>query len=160
LVTSFRATLEEVQRAALILHVSDASAPGYVATEQQAQVEKVLKELEVQNKPVIRVVNKVDLLSSEARANLPNPTDTIHVSAVKGIGLSMLLEKIDGALTDDPLVTVQLRVPQSEGKVLAQIDASSRVLSREFRDGNVHLEVLGPESFLRGLVRFGNVAKT
>ncbi|MCU1286333.1 MAG: GTP-binding protein HSR1-related protein [Acidobacteriales bacterium] len=160
LVTSFRATLEEVQRAALILHVSDASAPGYVASEQQNQVEKVLKELEVQDKPVLRVVNKIDLLSHAERANSPDQDDTIRVSALKGIGLTTLLEKIDAALTDDPLVTLQVCIPQSEGKILAQIDARARVLSREFNAGNVYLEVLGPESFLRNLAKFANSAKT
>jgi GTP-binding protein HflX len=61
LVSAFRATLEEVQRAALILHVSDASNP--LSAEQDAQVELVLKELEADKKPRIRVMNKVDLLS-------------------------------------------------------------------------------------------------
>ena len=160
LVSSFRATLEEVQRAALILHVSDASAPGYVAAEQQAQVEKVLKELDVQGKPVLRVLNKIDLLPRDQRVNLPSQDGTIHVSALKGMGLSALLEEIDSVLTDDPIVIVQLRVPQSEGKVLAQVDASARVLSRVFRGENVYLKVQGPESFLRSLRQFEKHAKT
>ncbi|MCU1311069.1 MAG: GTP-binding protein HSR1-related protein [Candidatus Angelobacter sp.] len=154
LVTSFRATLEEVQRAALVIHVSDASAPAYVAAEQQMQVENVLKELEAQNKPVLRVKNKVDLLPQDQRAGLLDQGDTIHVSALKGIGLSTLMEKIDAALTDDPLVSMQLLIPQSEGKVLAQIEAKTHVLSRSFRGGNVRLEVQGPESYLRNLERF------
>src|SRR4029078_799014 len=58
LVTAFRATLEEVQRAALLLHVSDVSSPG--AQEQQQQVDRVLKELEVQSTPQVRVMNKID----------------------------------------------------------------------------------------------------
>jgi GTPase len=154
LVTSFRATLEEVQRAALVIHVSDASAPAYVAAEQQMQVEKVLKELEAQDKPVLRVKNKIDLLPPEQRSCLLDQGDTIHVSALKGIGLSTLMEKIDEALTDDPLVNMQLLVPQSEGKVLAQIEAKTHVLSRSFTDGSVQLEVQGPESYLRNLGRF------
>ena len=60
LVSAFRATLEEVQRASLILHVSDASSP--LSAEQDAQVEKVLKELEAEKKPRLRVMNKIDLL--------------------------------------------------------------------------------------------------
>jgi GTP-binding protein HflX len=154
LVTSFRATLEEVQRAALVIHVSDASAPAYVAAEQQMQVENVLKELEAQNKPVLRVKNKIDLLPPDQRAGLLDQGETIHVSALKGIGLSTLMEKIDAALTDDPLVSMRLLVPQSEGKVLAQIEAKTQVLSRSFRGGNVHLEVQGPESYLRNLEKF------
>ena len=63
LVSAFRATLEEVQRASLILHVSDASSR--LSAEQDAQVEIVLKELEVEKKPRLRVMNKVDLLDVE-----------------------------------------------------------------------------------------------
>lgn len=154
LVTSFRATLEEVQRAALVLHVSDASAPAYVAAEQQTQVEKVLKELEAQNQPILQVMNKIDLLPPERRSSLLDQGDTIHVSALKGIGLSTLMEKIDSALTDDPLISMLLLIPQSEGKILAQIQAKTHVLSRTFRGGNVHLEVKGPQSYLRKLERF------
>src|SRR5438046_7423746 len=60
LVTAFRATLEEVQRAALVIHVSDAGSP--LTAEQDAQVEVVLKELEAEKEPRLHVVNKIDLL--------------------------------------------------------------------------------------------------
>ena len=63
LVSAFRATLEEVQRASLILHVSDASSR--LSAEQDAQVEIVLKELEAEKKPRLRVMNKIDLLDEE-----------------------------------------------------------------------------------------------
>ena len=69
LVSAFRATLEEVQRATLLLHVADATSP--TADEQQAQVEEVLRELEVQDKPRIYVMNKVDLLP-EAKQDEPD----------------------------------------------------------------------------------------
>src|SRR6185437_2425333 len=65
LVTAFRATLEEVQRAALVLHVSDGSSP--LSAEQQQQVDRVLKELEVQSTPQVRVMNKIDLLPEGQR---------------------------------------------------------------------------------------------
>src|SRR5689334_24143684 len=68
LVTSFRATLEEVQRASLILHVSDASSPH--VREQQLQVEKVLDELGAKEKPTLRVYNKIDLLPEAERQAL------------------------------------------------------------------------------------------
>ncbi len=154
LVTSFRATLEEVQRAELVLHVTDASAPDYVAREQQAQVEKVLRELEAQNKPVLRVMNKADLLTAEQRSRMREDAATIYVSALKGTGLAELLEKIDALLTEDPLVRMKLRVPQSEGRVLAQLEATTKILSRKFTGGDVQMEVQGPESYLRGLGKF------
>ena len=68
LVTSFRATLEEVERAEVLLHVRDASSA--MMEEQKEQVEKVLGELDVQGKPVIEVLNKVDLLGDEERDRL------------------------------------------------------------------------------------------
>jgi len=68
LVSAFRATLEEVQRASLILHVSDASSR--LSAEQDAQVELVLKELEAEKKPRLRVMNKVDLLDVEVAEEL------------------------------------------------------------------------------------------
>jgi GTP-binding protein HflX len=61
LVTSFRATLEEVERAEILLHVQDAASP--IREEQKTQVETVLAELAVSAKPVIQVLNKIDLLS-------------------------------------------------------------------------------------------------
>ena len=68
LVSAFRATLEEVQRATLIMQVSDASSP--VSAEQDAQVESVLKELEADKKPRLRVMNKIDLLPPKQRESL------------------------------------------------------------------------------------------
>src|SRR5712672_1070007 len=85
LVSAFRATLEEVQRATLILQVSDASSP--ITAEQDAQVESVLKELEADKKPRLHVMNKVDLLPPKQRESLRDDQQTVHVSAAKGIGL-------------------------------------------------------------------------
>ena len=152
LVTSFRATLEEVQRASLILHVSDASSP--IAAEQQAQVEKVLEELEAQKKPRLRVVNKIDLLPQPQRQFLRNSDDTVYISTLNQIGLIALLEKIDALLTDDPITTVRLRVPQSEGKALASLEAHTRILGRSFRGGNVHLQVQAPASLMHRWKKF------
>ena len=68
LVSAFRATLEEVQRATLLLHVADVTSP--TAAEQQAQVEEVLRELESQDKPRLYVMNKLDLLPELKRESL------------------------------------------------------------------------------------------
>ena len=78
----------------------------------------------------------------------------MHVSAAKGTGLDKLLELIDGKIIEDPLRSVRLRVPQSEGKALAALDAKSIVFSREYRDGYVELEVQAPESLLRKMKSF------
>src|ERR1700758_2651106 len=110
LVSAFRATLEEVQRATLILQVSDASSP--ISAEQDAQVERVLKELEAEKKPRLRVMNKIDLLPPAERDALRDDATTVHVSAAKGIGLTTLLDHIDGALEEDKPSRVHLRIPQ------------------------------------------------
>lgn len=152
LVSSFRATLEEVQRAALVLHVSDASSP--LSAEQDAQVGRVLKELEAGDKPKLLVKNKIDLLPSKQRDSLRDDSQTVHVSAIKGIGLSTLLDRIDQMLSEDATSRVRLRVPQQEGKALAMLEARSRIYSREYRDGAVILEAEVPQSIARRLQEF------
>lgn len=157
LVSAFRATLEEVQRASLILHVSDASSR--LSAEQDAQVELVLKELEAETKPRLRVMNKVDLLDEEVAASLMSDSardncKTLYVSAVEGTGLDRLLERIDAMIEEDPVSRAQLRVPQSEGKALAMLEARARIYSRNYLNGAVDLEVDAPESVLRRMQEF------
>ncbi len=154
LVSAFRATLEEVQRATLIMQVSDASSR--VSGEQDAQVESVLKELEADKKPRLRVMNKIDLLPPKQReslrdSDLRDHDQIIHVSATKGIGLSTLLDRIDAVLEADRPRRVRLRVPQKEGKMLAQLEAGARIYSRQYQDGLVVLEAEAPASLLRRL---------
>jgi GTPase len=152
LVSAFRATLEEVQRASLILHVSDASSR--LSAEQDAQVEIVLKELEVEKKPRLRVMNKVDLLDVEVAESLMNDAlrddaQTVYVSAAEGTGLERLLERIDAMIDEDRISRVHLRVPQKEGKTLAMLEARARIYSRKYKDGAVEFEVEAPESVVR-----------
>ncbi len=85
LVTSFRATLEEVERAELLLHVRDAASP--TLDEQRAQVEAVLTELGVMDKPTLQVLNKIDLLPAGSRIQPGSQGNaTIAVSALTGDG--------------------------------------------------------------------------
>jgi GTPase len=147
LVSAFRATLEEVQRATLILQVSDASSP--VSAEQDAQVESVLKELDADKKPRLRVMNKIDLLLPKQRESLRDDDRTIHVSAAKGVGLTTLLDRIDAVLEGDRPERVHLRIPQKEGKALALLQAGARIYSRQYQDGLVVLEAEAPASLLR-----------
>jgi GTP-binding protein HflX len=151
LVEAFRATLEEVQRASLILQVSDASSR--LSAEQDAQVEIVLKELEAEKKPRLRVMNKVDLLDGEVAAGLVGgavlDAKTVYVSAKEGTGLDRLLSRIDAMIEEDPISRVRLRVPQKEGKTLAMLEAKARIFSRAYQDGAVELEVEAPESVVR-----------
>jgi GTP-binding protein HflX len=152
LVSAFRATLEEVQRASLVLHVSDASSR--LSAEQDAQVEIVLKELEVEKKPRLRVMNKVDLLDVEVAQTLladaaRESSRTVYVSAVEGTGLETLRQRIDEMIQEDPVNRIRLRVPQKEGKILAMLEARARIYSRKYQDGAVEFEADAPESVVR-----------
>lgn len=147
LVSAFRATLEEVQRASLILHVSDAGSP--ISAEQDAQVESVLKELEADRKARLHVMNKVDLLAPKQRESLLDDAQTVHVSAQKGMGLTTLLDRIDALLEEDRPSRIRLRIPQSEGKALALLQARARIYSRQYHDGMVELEAEAPDSLQR-----------
>ncbi len=151
LVSAFRATLEEVQRASLILHVSDASSR--LSAEQDAQVEIVLKELEAEKKPRLRVMNKVDLLDVEVAEALVNDAlldaKTVYVSAVEGTGLDKLRTRIDAMIEEDRISRVRLRVPQKEGKTLAILESQARIYSRTYKDGAVELEADAPASVVR-----------
>jgi GTPase len=152
LVSAFRATLEEVQRASLIVHVSDASSR--LSAEQDAQVEIVLKELEAEKKPRLRVMNKIDLLDEEVTQSLQadalrEDSKTVYVSAAEGTGLDRLLERIDTMIEEDPISRVHLRVPQEEGKILAMLEAKARIYSRKYKDGAVELELEAAASVVR-----------
>src|SRR5258708_2090857 len=96
LVKAFRATLEEVQEAALILHVTDASSPA--REEQDRHVQLVLDELGVGDKPSIRVYNKLDRLTDEERFALRGDSAAASVSALTGEGIDALLAMLDARM--------------------------------------------------------------
>jgi GTP-binding protein HflX len=156
LVTSFRATLEEVERAEVLLHVRDASSA--MTDEQKKQVEKVLGELDVRGKPVIEVLNKIDLLTPEERARLTgggrDRPARVPVSGLTKVGLDQLLAVIDATLVADPLVDAKFRIPQSEGAVLAALEAGALVNAKSFEGNLAYLTVRGPASLLERYRKF------
>ncbi len=151
LVTSFRATLEEVERAEVLLHIRDA-ASAY-GDEQKNQVESVLGELEALATPRIEVFNKADLLSEEDRAALRS-RGAVLVSALTGDGVAQLLAALDEALTADPLVEADLVVPQADGATLAAMEAGAVILQRAYEGDQVLLSVRAPLSLL-GRIKAG-----
>jgi GTP-binding protein HflX len=157
LVSSFRATLEEVQKAEVLLHVRDASSPA--RDEHKAEVEKVLAELEAVNKPCIEVMNKVDLLSAEERETAASGGGVL-VSARMREGLDALLARLDEALVGDPVMEQTMIVPQSRGDVLAALEAGAVIREREFRDNAVRMQLAGPASLLGRYREFREKAKT
>ena len=152
LVTSFRATLEEVERAEILLHVQDAASP--VREEQKAQVEKVLTELAVSTKPIIQVLNKADLISAQELVHLLSEREAILVSSLQHTGLEQLLIAIDAALVVDPLVESSFRLPQSEGAILASLEGGAIIDEKRFEGNLVFLRARGPASLLDRYRRF------
>jgi GTPase len=152
LVTSFRATLEEVERAEILLHVQDASSP--MREEQKIQVKKVLAELGVSAKPVIQVLNKTDLIPLRELAHLSRDREAIPVSSLQRTGLDQLLKAVDAALVVDPLVESSFRLPQSEGSILTALERGAIINEKRFEGNLVFFRARGPASLLDRYCRF------
>lgn len=130
LVAAFRATLEEVTEADLLVHVIDAGHPDW--QEQVEAVHEVLDELDAGDKPVIHAVNKTDLLpQTEARRILHQIGEGVAISALRRVGLLNLLRRISQRLPQ-PYVKVRLLVPYAHARALSQIFSQGRVLSQDY----------------------------
>ncbi|HEX4542079.1 MAG TPA: GTPase HflX [Candidatus Acidoferrum sp.] len=153
LLTAFRATLEEVQEAALILHVSDVSNPHH--DELDEEVDKILRELGVDSRPRLRVLNKIDRLTPEEREALRNTVGDEDgpalVSALTGEGIDELVGRMDAEMPTDPVLTLSIRLPLAEGRTLAMIHALGRVLHTEIDDSHMRLEAEIPASIAKRL---------
>ena len=156
LIAAFRATLEEVQEAALIIHVSDISNPHH--TEQDADVLKILDDLGVRDRLRLNVFNKIDQLSPDDLAALKKSNEkrenAVFTSAVSGAGLDELLIRLDAMMPVDPLVHLHLRIPVSDGRHLSLVHACGRVLQSQVLDGHMDIEAELPESLARRLEDF------
>ncbi len=148
LVESFRATLEEVGEADLILHVRDIASPDSAA--QAKDVEAVLEQIptpEGKTRRILEVWNKIDLLEPETRESIVGQAErlardgqAVAVSAWTGEGIETLRETIAGLIDDDP--ETHLTVEPHRGDLLAWLYANGRVTGRETDDdGRVHLTV-------------------
>jgi GTP-binding protein HflX len=149
LIAAFRATLEEVQESALILLVTDISNPHHA--EQDAEVEKILKDLGGADRPRLHVLNKIDRLTPEEAAAVNGNHNSARVSGLTGEGLDALLARIDEAMPVDPLLHLQFTLPLSNGRAIALVHALGRVLRSEVRDSTMEIEAEIPESVARQL---------
>ncbi len=156
LIEAFRATLEEVNEAAMILHVVDAAAPQRRG--RMEEVERLLADLGSSGKPQLLVLNKCDLLTpeereaaSEAERSFASAARVLCVSAKTGEGLAQLPASIDELLPDDRIVRSRFRFPFETGGKLAFLYEHANVLER--RDDESGVEVLAdvPESVERAL---------
>src|SRR5437763_7767803 len=157
LLTAFRATLEEVQEASLILHVSDISNPHH--DELDEEVDKILRELGVDGRPRLRILNKMDRLRPQEREAITSGTERsaapggapLLVSALTGHGIEALLCRMDAEMPTDPVVTLSIRLPLAEGRTLALIHALGRVLHTEIDDSHMQLDAEVPASIAKRL---------
>lgn len=143
LIDAFKATLEEVREADLLLHILDISSPR--ANEQFDAVYDVLKELGAETKPLITALNKVDLIDNlyiiERFRN--NIADSLAVSALKKTGLEGLMGLISSRLTS-LMKTVDLFIPHSKMALLSAIYEEGQVLEREDTPQGIRIKAIVP----------------
>ncbi len=142
LLASFRATLEETAEADLLLHVVDRSHPHYV--HQMETVESVLADLGIEDRPVLVVHNKIDRIDrgeeEEEEEDVCAEEGQVAVSALTGAGLDELRHQIR-IHCQEQQVTLDLRIPQAEGRLLSQLHEQGEVLEQSYNPQEVHLRV-------------------
>ena len=155
LIRAFRATLEEVTEAAMILHVVDIASPH--RAEYINEVENVLQELGAGDKPRLLVLNKVDLLGpAEAEAAAHGETaapgeETVAVSALRRHGIDALLQAIDRLLPGDDVEEVRYYFSHQDGEKLSFLYDHARVLERSDTPDGVEITALAAQSVRRRL---------
>ena len=136
LVNAFRATLEELEYADLLLHVIDASDPN--REEHIAVVEKLIAQLAKPGTPVLRCYNKSDLVMPE---EIPTGEDVVSISASKGIGMEALLGAIEGAL-NQARHHVVICVPYSMGGQVEMLHNNAQVNRVDYTENGIEMDVV------------------
>lgn len=157
LIAAFRATLEEINEAAVLVHVLDVTHPN--AADQARTVESVLEELGADDKPIVLALNKIDALPGETRnpqqiaAGLGFDPETlagiVAISAQERLNLDALLELGESTLeVDAGFVPVRLQAPFSRGDLVARFHRLGRVESSAFDEHGTTLIGVLPESLI------------
>lgn len=152
LIDAFRATLEEVKQADLLLHVVDASSPEKILHHEE--VNAVLTEIDAYKVPQLLVYNKVDLTDEVPRVDLDEQGEPyrVWVSGLNGEGLELLLSAISARLSSEMLETT-LKLPPGQGKFRAQLFELSAVVAESVDDeGGQCLQVRLEANSLRKLI--------
>ena len=155
LVASFKATLEEVREANLLLHIVDVSHPR--ARHHITAVNQILEELEVIDKPTLMLFNKVDLLeesdNSELRRLQHEYSDSIAISALGGEGLEQLKAYLVEILAENE-VQLSLVLSHQDGKMLNYIYEHGEVLDRKYEDNNILVTAKIPKRYVKRLQKY------
>ena len=158
LVASFRATLEEVNEADLLLHVIDVSHPAW--EEQREVVDQVLAELGAAEKPILYVFSKIDAVPASQLAALRErignllPNSSVFVSSITEGGLDPLRQALLVAARKGTKVA-EIRLRAEDGKLLAEIYRTGSVLSQRTDDGEVVLRARVDDQLAGRLARAG-----
>ena len=147
LVAAFRATLEEVTEADVLVHVVDVSHPAW--ERQRRAVEELLEELGADGVPTVLALNKTDRLPPKRVAQLVTYTGGVPISALRRTGLEDLLRRVAEALPGWP--RTQLRIPYAHVRVLAELRRWGHVLREEYLPDAVHVEAELPQALLSRL---------
>ncbi len=153
LIAAFKSTLEEAVDADILLHLIDVSNPH--AVEQAKATIEVLKELEAEERPMINCLNKVDQCQNETlieffRIEYPK---TVKISALKRTGFEELLEKMTHELSSLRR-HVKLKIPQSYYALVSQIIKEGRVISCDYQENDILLEVEIPKALEKKIAMF------
>ncbi|GAW94210.1 HSR1-like GTP-binding protein [Calderihabitans maritimus] len=148
LVSAFKATLEEVVEADLLLHVVDASSSSY--ERQMNVVYRVLKDLGAADKPRITVYNKMDLVGDTLLVPPPDNSPYVRVSALRMSGIQDLLSEMEKMLRE-PLYRLELEIPYDQASVLSQIYEKGEDVSVSFEDNAIKVKAFVKEEFLQRL---------
>jgi GTP-binding protein HflX len=145
LVAAFKATLEELTEADVLIHVVDASHPGL--DDQVQAVEALLGELELMGRPMIVALNKIDRLEPGAARSLLARFDGVAISARTGEGMEALRDRVDLALSPR-VARLTLRIPYADGPTLAACYERGRVLTRRDEPEGIRVEVEMPRRLM------------
>ncbi len=158
-VAAFRATLEELQEADLLLHVVDLTHP--FAAEQNTIVHQILAELGLGDKRVLTVINKVDALIPAGATGPPEPEalglaaaeEVVLVSALRGWGVPELLERIESVLAQT-MPTLEVLIPYAESRLVDLFRRRGRVLSERYTEEGTVLRGQVPRSVERAFAPY------
>lgn len=145
LIAAFRATLEEVVEADLLLHVVDASHPQW--EEQREEVFKVLKELKSETKAMLMVYNKIDRVETSAEVNrMLRDENSVAVSAKTGMGIDALLTETERCLTG-VLEELELLIPYQESASLNDLYRLAQVKNLAHEENGTRVTALVPKEY-------------
>jgi GTP-binding protein HflX len=156
LVAAFRATLEEVKEADVLIHVIDVSNPTW--EKQERAVISVLTDMGAADKPIVRVLNKIDLLDPLVAERLKVETSTmaaltVAVSALNGDGLMDFVAVVEEALVD-LLVPIEVEIPYSKGDELNAVHEQGNVEVVDYRAEGTYVQALVPTAVAERLSKY------